>query len=125
MRYLLRDSADDKAFIREYESVPFHLAPISGLREAASDVVEFATDLQDKQVQELDRELLDQGFPSLSAMRSRRYRRLVRVLGRGRIMSDSEWREINGLASDLDSGVVTDNERSKLAILLSDYETKD
>ena len=115
----------DKGFIKEYEAVPFHLAPIYGLREAASDVVEFAADLQYNEVQELDRELLAQGFPSLSGMRNRKYRRLVRVLGRGRIVSDTEWRELSGLASDIDSGVMTDDERSKLDVLLRDYESKE
>ena len=124
MSYLLSDSADDQAFLKKYEAVPFYLAPISGLREAANDAVESAVDLQEQQVHELDRELLAEGFPSLSGVRDSKYRRLIRILHRGHIVSGSEWRELNGLAADIDSGVITDEERSKLGALLSGYESK-
>ena len=58
-------------------------------------------------------------------MRKSRYRRLLRVLDRGHIASDSEWRQINGLIGDLDTDAISDEERAKLGVLLGEYETKD
>jgi hypothetical protein len=73
---------------------------LSGLREAARDMVEWSRDLDDDDLAKLDVALSAAGAPTLTQMRDKRYRTLAKILARGRIRTDDEYRLVEGLLAD-------------------------
>ena len=106
----------------QFQNAPFQKAPISGVRQAAGDVVEWAQDLSDEQVSALDAQLRESNLPTLTAMREATYRQALHVLSRGAIRSDEEWRLLEGYLSNADSGVLSESERSVATEIIANYE---
>ena len=96
---------------------------LRGLREAARDMVEMCQDLTADQVAAFDLRLVDDGLPTLTQMRDRRYRSLLAILSRGRIRSDDEYRLVNSFVSDIDAPHLSPDARSKANVLLASYES--
>ena len=97
---------------------------IRGLREAASDMVEWCQDLSPELVAELDQDLSDAGLPSLSAMRDHRYRSLIGILARRRIPSESDYRLLAGYIADVDDPALSTADRDRAERMLSEFQIK-
>jgi hypothetical protein len=95
---------------------------LRGLREAARDMVEMCEDLAADRVSALDARLTDEGLPTLTQMRDRRYRKLLIILSRGQIKSDDECRLVNGFVADMESARLSADNRAKANALLLAYE---
>jgi hypothetical protein len=95
---------------------------VRGLREAARDMVEMCEDLAADRVSALDARLANEGLPTLTQMRDRRYRTLLTILSRGHIESDDECRLVNGFVADMESARLSDDNRAMANALLLAYE---
>jgi hypothetical protein len=73
---------------------------LSGLREAARDMVEWSRDLEGEALVQIDADLLEVHAPTLTQMRDKRYRAFSRILARGRIRSEDEYRLVEGLLAE-------------------------
>ena len=93
------------------------------LRSSASEIVEFRDDMSADQISEIDRDLLQQGLPSLTQMADRRHRELRHILLRNCIKSGDEWRLVDSYVGTLDSNVLSDQERDQAGRLLAEYES--
>lgn len=96
---------------------------LRGLREASRDMVEMCEDLAADRVSALDARLANEGLPTLTQMRDRRYRNLLAILTRGHIKSDDEFRLVNGFVADMESPRLSDDNRTKANALLVAYES--
>jgi hypothetical protein len=94
---------------------------VAGLREASRDMIEWCQDLRTEEVGTLDRRLLRAGLPTLTVMRDRRYRALIRVLSQGRIGSEAEYRLLCSYASDVANGALSQSDRQRVERILTDY----
>jgi hypothetical protein len=78
-------------------------------------------DLEGDRLGALNEQLSSHGVPTLSQMRNAWFMDLLRILGRGRIRSDDEWRLVNGYLSD------TENRGLEMAraaeVLVAQYES--
>ena len=91
---------------------------------AARDFVEACVDVSGPQLAQLEVELEAAGAPSLAAMRRSGYRKMLAVLERGRIRTDSEFYLITGLLSDTADQTLTPVERQLAEQLVAEYETR-
>jgi hypothetical protein len=98
-------------------------APLRGLRTAANDMIERSIDLPDADVAVLDERLRLLGAPTLSAMRDRRYRDLLRIIASNRIRSEEEWHLVNGFVSDGENSL-SQAERQRADELLWKYQRR-
>lgn len=73
---------------------------LTGLREAARDMVEWSRDLEGEAVANLDAALSAAGAPTLTQMRDKRYRAFAKIIARGRIRNDDEYRLVEGLLAE-------------------------
>ena len=73
---------------------------LAGLRDAARDMVEWCQDLGPVSVARIDQHLRAAGLPTLTAMRDRGYRHVLRILSRGRVASEEEYRLLSAFTSD-------------------------
>ena len=96
---------------------------LEGHRQAASDFVEMSDEMQPAEIARLDAELRSRGIVTLSEMRRRYSRAYKRIVKRGAIKNDTEFYIINGVLSDLESGI-SEEERQQLGALISQYENK-
>jgi ribosomal protein L29 len=96
---------------------------LRGVREAARDMVEWAQDLTAEQLQALDAQLSAHGLPTLSLMRRARGREIARILTRGTIESEDEFRLLNGAVSDSDGLLPED--RALAERLLGDFQSSE
>ncbi len=99
-----------------------HGNSITGFRQAVTDAVEFHEDLKPSQIRELDLLLSEQGLPTLSAMSEKKFRSLLTILGRGQIRSESEYYIVKSYVVDVDSIVISDDNRRLGEQLIVDYE---
>jgi ribosomal protein L29 len=96
---------------------------LRGVREAARDMVEWAQDLTAEQLHGLDSQLSAQGLPTLSLMRRARGRDIARILTRGSITSEDEFRLLNGAVAD-DDGLSPDD-RALVEHLLGEFSSSE
>ena len=92
-----------------------------GLRQAVNDHLEALSDLNPESVAKLDGILRSYGIITLSEMRRRRWGAYKRILKRKTIKSDTEFYLIQGILSDLESGISSE-ERELLDRLVGNYE---
>ena len=97
---------------------------LRGLREAASDMVEWCQDLTPEMVAELDQGLSGVGLPSLSAMRDHRYRSLIGILARKRISSESDYRLLAGWLADVGDPLLSTVDRDRAERMLAEFQIK-
>ena len=97
---------------------------VSGLREAARDMVEACQDLNAEQVANLDHELSVANLPTLSAMRDRRHLHLLHILDKHRVESDEEFRLLSSYLSDVGPDALEPDVVSVASDLLVEYESR-
>ena len=95
---------------------------VNELRSFAADLVEMYQDMVGQDLAELDKLLLERGFPSMSEMRDRNVRRLREILSTGRIKSNDDWRFVESYLSDVDSHVLTNKDRETANKILAEYD---
>jgi len=95
--------------------------PLSGIRQAANDVLEMSQDLEGKDLAKLDKKLEELNLPSLSNMRVKGYRELLTILSRNKIRNEDEWYVVK---SYLDSEMLHEQQRSKAFEISNAFEFK-
>jgi hypothetical protein len=96
---------------------------LRGLRMAATDMIDSCQDLTSQQVKQLDQLLVTSGFPTLSEMRDRSLQRLRRILSNRRVATVDERRFLESYLSDVDSDVVTEEDRALANRILAEYDS--
>jgi len=96
---------------------------LRGVREAARDMVEWAQDLTAEQLHALDARLSAHDLPTLSLMRGVRGREIARILTRGSIASEDEFRLLNGAVADIDGLLPED--RALAERLLGEFQSSE
>ena len=87
------------------------------------DTAEMVRALSTKQLEELDRELEGEGLPIASAILSDTSKRVRRLLERGKLLTDDEFRLLNGWVSDVEGSWLTAGERELAGSMLAEYES--
>ena len=96
---------------------------LRSLRTAATDMVEMCQELNAEQIGELDKLLLEKGYPSLTEMSDRSLQRLKNILSRNRIESNDDWRFVESYIADVDSQALVGEDRESANRLLAEYES--
>jgi hypothetical protein len=112
--------------VRNLERVKEHFPSKfrSALREGVGDLVEMFQDLAGVSLAELDTYLTTQGAPSLTAMRLKRRSGVRRLLKRGSIVSDEEYRSVMSILNDVSDTNSMSPDREALERLVSEYEQR-
>lgn len=124
-RFHAKTRGESSAVLDGLEKVNWARARITGLRQAARDVVEMRVDLKCGLLSDLDTQLASSDLPTLTAMRDAAYRRVARVILRGEIRSDTEWYLLNGVVSNLSGSPLSAHERQVGERLLGIYVPRD
>ena len=95
---------------------------LTGLRQAAYDVVEMFQDLAGDDLDAMEERFAKAGAPSLCELRRHRIGDIFRVLSRAKIRDDDEWRLINAVVSDLATGILDEAHRALAQRLVHEYE---
>lgn len=115
-------SAATSVMAEQISRIDMARTPIGGIREAARDMVEWCQDLRPTEVPVLDQELLQLGLPTFTLLRQRRYRELLKVLDRGCVKTESEYRLLEGYLSDTESGAaLSQADRARAIQILSEF----
>lgn len=93
---------------------------LPGVRQAASDVVEWSQDIRGESLARLDAALAELSLPTVTLMRSKANRRFTRILVRGRIRSEDEYRLVNARAADM-ARELADSDRALAERLLAAF----
>jgi len=96
----------------------------SGLREAVADLLEMTQDVGGAQLAAIDALLATRGAPSLTAKRLERRRWLGRLLKRGSLESDEEYRVLRGKLDDVDDATFAESQRNLAKDMLLQYEAR-
>jgi hypothetical protein len=94
---------------------------VSGLRQAAGDMVEWAVDLSPEMVERLDRRLRTAQLPTLTQMRNSQYRKVHRILAAGALRGEGEYQLLNGMLSDTESTVLSEAEIRRAEDILAKF----
>jgi hypothetical protein len=105
-------------------TIEWHRVPLTGLRMAVSDVVEWSQALSEAQVAALDRQLADSGHPTLTAMRQSQYRKALEILDRGKVRNEAEWHVLNGYLADVADQTLTVSQREQAGRLMYEFELR-
>jgi hypothetical protein len=120
-RFQFEGSPEAESILGTVGLIPVEKASLTGVRQAVADCVEMLIDLEGDRLGALNEQLSSHGVPTLSQMRNAWFMDLLRILGRGRIRSDDEWRLVNGYLSD------TENRGLEMAraaeVLVAQYES--
>jgi hypothetical protein len=122
--FLRRNYPSDamEAIAESFSRIDMARARISGVREGARDMVEWCQDFSAAQVSVLDQELSLLGLPTFTSMRDRRYRELLKVLARGRVKTESEYRLLEGYLSDTDNvAALSQQELARATQMLGEF----
>ena len=93
--------------------------PIAGIRQAADDMVEASQDIKADELEKLDKILIEKNLPTLSKMRDKNYKKLLQILSRNEIKSETEWRL---LRSFVDSEILNEHESNQTKVMIEEYE---
>lgn len=96
----------------------------SGLREAVSDLVTMTQDFEGNQLSEVEEHLRTLGAPSLTSMRMRKRGFVSKLLKRGRIERDEEYRALISQLEDGNESKLTPEEVQVANRLLAEYEQR-
>jgi hypothetical protein len=96
---------------------------LEGLRQAIGDCIEMTSDRSVEWIREFDRECDSLGLVTLTQLRVRYWSRYKTILKRGRIMNETEYYLIAGIANDLTIEVPS-SERSMLEELMHQFEQR-
>jgi hypothetical protein len=102
-RFQFEGSPEAESILGTVGLIPVEKASLTGVRQAVADCVEMLIDLEGDRLGALNEQLSSHGVPTLSQMRNAWFMDLLRILGRGRIRSDDEWRLVNGYLSDTEN----------------------
>ena len=95
---------------------------LSQLRMVLSDMLEWTQDINGAELEEINTNLASMGLPTLSLMRDENYKKLIKIISKGKIGNDSEYNLIMTYLNDIDKSCLSENEISKANKLLFDYE---
>jgi hypothetical protein len=112
------------ASIAAFRKAMTHKTPISGLRQAARDIVEWCQDLTSESVSMLDSKLAAAQLPTLSQMRSREYQRLQALLSQDRLRTAAEYELLENVLSDTAGTLLSEADRLRASQLLANYHTR-
>jgi hypothetical protein len=96
----------------------------AAMREGVNDFLEQFQDAEGAKLAEIDRFLTERGAPSLTAMRLRRRSGIRRLLKRGQLTSDVEYRAVMAILNDVSDSNPWEREREKLNRLVSEYQDR-
>lgn len=88
------------------------------------DVAEWGSLLSKDQVADLDRQLLGAGVSTLTSMLNSTVRRARRILRRGHLNGEDEWRVLTSLLNDTASQSLRPDERLLAESMVGSYESK-
>jgi hypothetical protein len=108
----------------DFERIPWEQTPLSSLRMAAADIVEWCQDVAGGELARLDSQLKAAAFPTLTAMRNGQYRQALGILARDTVRNEAEWHVLNRLVVDMADSSLSSLERDHAERLLGKYRRK-
>jgi len=93
--------------------------PISGIRQAANDMLEMTRDLNHEQLKVLDAKLEALELPTVTKMRQKNYKKTLQILSREKVKNEAEWRI---LRSEVECGSYKLKELKKIQELMDTFE---
>ena len=94
-------------------------SPIKGVRQAANDMVEMTQDIKDKELEIIDIKLNYLGLPTLTILRQEEYKRLIKILSKGKLKNEDEWRVLRSFTENDD---IDESQKIYIQKLLDEYE---
>ena len=118
--FIMRELGADE-FLSSNSHEEFLRYPISGIRQAANDMIEACQDIHGKDLEKLDEKLSEQNLPTLTSMRQKGFNILLQIISRNIIKNEEEWYLLKSFVDNpaLDESVV-----SKTQKLLDEFELK-
>ena len=107
----LHSSEHAKAFVTQMVYVVQQTSSKSGLQQIVRGLVEMTLPLSEVEVRELDSRLASRNLPTLSAMRDSEGQQFRKILLRGRIRGEDEYRFVEARLSDVGLTGPSDAER--------------
>lgn len=95
---------------------------LSQLRIVLQDMLEWTQDIKEAELEEIDTNLASMGLPSLSLMRNKNYKKLIKIFSKNKISNNSEYNLVTAYLNDINNSCLSKNEISKANELLFDYE---
>jgi hypothetical protein len=95
-----------------------------GVKEAVNDLLEATDDFEGERLAAVDSFLAGRGAQTLTAQRLTRKRWIGKLLKRGRIENDEEFRLLSGKLGDVEDKTLSPNQRALAGGMLSRYEQK-
>ena len=95
---------------------------LSQLRIVLSDMLEWTQDIKGAELDGINTNLASMGLPSLSLMRDKKYKKLMNILSKSKIICDSEYNLVIAYLNDVNNSCLSENEISKANKLMVDYE---
>lgn len=124
--YLRRECSDGSldATANSLKESLSHRVPISGLRQAAGDMVEWCQDLSPTSVSRLDAILATANGPTLSQMRNRQFRQLQGVLAQDKLKSAAQYQLLESALADTADSKLSESDRTRANRLLAAYHAR-
>ena len=108
----------------ESEQIQWDDVPISGLRMAAADMVEWCQDIAGEPLAYLVATLNAAQLPTLTAMRDAQYREAVSMLARDAVRTEADWHVLNRLVVNMADSPLSASERDQAERLSLEYRSK-
>ena len=96
----------------------------TGLRLALQDTLEVTRDLPPPVIVQLNTYLGERGLPALSAVQTRVWQTIPKVLARGRIRTQVEYYLLIERLNDVSDETLSASDRDRLAGIILDYELR-
>ncbi len=93
--------------------------PLSGVRQAANDMVEATRDIKSNELLELDSKLIAKNLPTITNMRQSGFKKLLKILSKGNVKNEDEWRLLRSFS---ENDTLSKDELVKIQELLNEYE---
>ncbi len=95
---------------------------LKSLRIGINDLLTWSRDMPRETVLKANAYLKEHGAISLSEMQRKVWKRIPRILRRGRIQNEEEYYLLVEIVNDVDSDDLTEDERKEAEHLLANYE---
>ncbi len=116
--FIMREYGLDK-YLPENSHQEWLKYPISGVRQAANDMVESCQDIKNEELERLDTKLSELNLLTLTSMRLDGFDKFLKVVSNYKIKNDEEWYL---LRSFMENNSIDKKLLSKSQKLLDDFE---
>jgi len=108
--------------IKELRAIDWSKGSISSVRVGVSDTLEMSTVLTPEATIKLDQKLSSMSLPSLTVMRGKQYRNILKTISKGKIRNKEEWYALQSFMSGIDDSILNEDELMSVNRIMQQYE---